>query len=115
MWVRGLKPQYRKSGESIAESHPSWVRGLKPRVRLLGVLQIMSHPSWVRGLKHHHLAVLVGHQESHPSWVRGLKPDDADRLMSLAEVAPFMGAWIETNDEIAAASGDRRTLHGCVD
>ena len=33
---------------------------------------------------------------SHPSWVRGLKRYVPDSITGLDNVAPFMGAWIET-------------------
>ena len=32
---------------------------------------------------------------SHPSWVRGLKFDTSMKRLEAANVAPFMGAWIE--------------------
>ena len=35
---------------------------------------------------------------SHPSWVRGLKQDNNAAIKNLAEVAPLVGAWIETLD-----------------
>ena len=50
---------------------------------------------WVRGLKP--LSVLPADvlTTSHPMWVRGLKPSaDFDALGY--EVAPHVGAWIET-------------------
>ena len=34
---------------------------------------------------------------SHPTWVRGLKPSCAVCFDRLAVVAPYVGAWIETN------------------
>ena len=53
---------------------------------------------------------------SHPSWVRGLKRVGGNVVKELREVAPFMGAWIET---VVGTPADReqlcRTLHGCVD
>ena len=32
---------------------------------------------------------------SHPTWVRGLKQNEGSRLDN-ANVAPYVGAWIET-------------------
>ena len=34
--------------------------------------------------------------KSHPSWVRGLKRDLAAKDKEAREVAPLVGAWIET-------------------
>ena len=34
--------------------------------------------------------------ESHPTWVRGLKLNLARLLNALIIVAPYVGAWIET-------------------
>ena len=33
---------------------------------------------------------------SHPTWVRGLKPHGGCEVRLRAEVAPHVGAWIET-------------------
>ena len=59
-------------------------------------LKIWSHPSWVRGLKHasklHEPVELL----SHPSWVRGLKLHRYELNVTSRSVAPFVGAWIET-------------------
>ena len=38
--------------------------------------------------------------QSHPVWVRGLKQQHAARYDGLHNVAPRVGAWIETNMEI---------------
>ena len=74
---------------------------------------------------------------SHPTWVRGLKRNLTTKELQLLHVAPYMGAWIETNlmrvnpaeREVAPYMGAWietpfgayhcwarcRTLHGCVD
>ena len=56
----------------------------------------VSHPTWVRGLKRlwckqHGTTTL-----SHPTWVRGLKPEDVVEMHVRYQVAPHVGAWIET-------------------
>ena len=33
---------------------------------------------------------------SHPTWVRGLKQDVLQHFNTPADVAPYVGAWIET-------------------
>ena len=79
---------------------------------------IKSHPTWVRGLKHNTIVDLkklicrtlrgcVDWNEekrnatlfpvrSHPTWVRGLKRNLKHSNIILHEVAPYVGAWIET-------------------
>ena len=56
------------------QSHPVWVRGLKLILAFSAVFGCVSHPVWVRGLKH---SVTVYYSKTF-------------------EVAPCMGAWIET-------------------
>ena len=55
-----------------------------------------SHPVWVRGLKRIAIAVSVRYVVSHPVWVRGLKPEFV-AILSGNNVAPRVGAWIETS------------------
>ncbi len=56
----------------------------------------MSHPTWVRGLKHQTKRRDMPVAKSHPTWVRGLKPTDYLSVQR-DNVAPYVGAWIETN------------------
>ena len=75
MWVRGLKPAFKLHDLAIANrSHPVWVRGLKLLIGLSIMIVYMSHPVWVRGLKQRNEL---------------LYEIDGD-------VAPRVGAWIET-------------------
>ena len=78
MWVRGLKLSVDSICSTLVQSHPMWVRGLKPIYKMYGVDTEESHPMWVRGLK---LALNK----------RNNKPLD---------VAPYVGAWIETPESI---------------
>ena len=55
-----------------------------------------SHPVWVRGLKPVYNEDWSVSQLSHPVWVRGLKQPRAIAPPILPEVAPRVGAWIET-------------------
>ena len=34
--------------------------------------------------------------QSHPMWVRGLKLQDGEKVSEVDRVAPYVGAWIET-------------------
>ena len=55
-----------------------------------------SHPMWVRGLKLHDLLAINMANMSHPMWVRGLKQPQGVATGAQAQVAPHVGAWIET-------------------
>ena len=77
-------------------SHPAWVRGLK-LLRFIGnILSLLSHPAWVRGLKRDQQEKRKIFRKSHPAWVRGLKPVKGGAVFLHDEVAPCVGAWIET-------------------
>ena len=53
---------------------------------------------------------------SHPMWVRGLKHEQQINLPIDEEVAPHVGAWIETKThEALRKSIKSRTPCGCVD
>ena len=51
---------------------------------------------WVRGLKQETYHRSSSTVQSHPMWVRGLKPTPRDFMLPKV-VAPYVGAWIETN------------------
>ena len=55
-----------------------------------------SHPVWVRGLKLIRIGYIVHVMESHPVWVRGLKLIIINDVRIAIDVAPRVGAWIET-------------------
>ena len=57
----------------------------------------MSHPTWVRGLKLHDVLTSDWQTLSHPTWVRGLKLCLVVLLITSLQVAPYVGAWIETS------------------
>ena len=95
-WVRGLKHYERRRNEHHARSHPTWVRGLKLQEPIVEELSTKSHPTWVRGLKLPRVQTIQSHPQSHPTWVRGLKQDSESRQYRQSLVAPYVGAWIET-------------------
>ena len=84
-------------------SLPAWGRGLKPILAMRAVLTWTSLPAWGRGLKlrqgYRHARVLM----SLPAWGRGLKLIDSHCPICDLNVAPRVGAWIET---IPIAAGD---------
>ena len=55
-----------------------------------------SHPTWVRGLKHVRTWSNIIYVTSHPTWVRGLKHWHGTAEHTRIDVAPYVGAWIET-------------------
>ena len=54
---------------------------------------------WVRGLKQRTLCIFIPFNRSHPMWVRGLKHELAIACRLSLNVAPHVGAWIETLSE----------------
>ena len=75
-----------------------------------------SHPTWVRGLKLDLYQVFYNAKTSHPTWVRGLKPSYVANKLLYYNVAPYVGAWIETTEAVLLSfSSSSRTLRGCVD
>mgnify|MGYP004481326737 CR=1 FL=1 len=60
---------------------------------------------WVRGLKQTGEVSVWCHEESHPMWVRGLKQLLQGGGVSLARVASYVGAWIETLGTLNEFSG----------
>ena len=59
-------------------------------------MMLQSHPVWVRGLKHRLNITICIVRGSHPVWVRGLKQSMLNAPMWQEDVAPRVGAWIET-------------------
>ena len=39
---------------------------------------------------------LLLNMQSHPTWVRGLKQQEQAKALQIENVAPYVGAWIET-------------------
>ena len=52
---------------------------------------------WVRGLKRGNVRQTEPDRQSHPMWVRGLKLFCPFGKSGPFNVAPYVGAWIETN------------------
>ena len=57
----------------------------------------LSHPTWVRGLKLVKTNTFASIGASHPTWVRGLKHNKGLKMSNDFNVAPYVGAWIETS------------------
>ena len=97
-------------------SLPSWERGLKHRIEHARRRGLKSLPSWERGLKLLQLRRDVSADQSLPSWERGLKHRARLAYVHCSSVAPFVGAWIETQYCVTSKSlGSGRSLRGSVD
>ncbi len=77
-------------------SRPAWARGLKRCVFSAAIWIPSSRPAWARGLKHSRWSTTASDTASRPAWARGLKPGKDAKPEEVAEVAPRVGAWIET-------------------
>ena len=70
------------------------------------MLCLMSHPVWVRGLKPLRCVPQNVFAMSHPVWVRGLKQHFRKKSTQNVRVAPRVGAWIETSDDLKLSDDD---------
>ena len=69
---------------------------MKPVINAKEDIDKLSHPTWVRGLKLEYADAVDYEEWSHPTWVRGLKQSVTESTAQALEVAPYVGAWIET-------------------
>ena len=77
-------------------SLPSWERGLKHVAIMENISVHQSLPSWERGLKPYVVGIYTTAHASLPSWERGLKLQRTEQSQGGNQVAPLVGAWIET-------------------
>ena len=63
------------------------------------VIFSQSRPTWARGLKPQKEYLPQGNGTSRPTWARGLK-HDRKGVTFRAYVAPHVGAWIETSNNL---------------
>ena len=75
----------------------------------------MSHPTWVRGLKQNFLFKYKLYYEVAPYVGAWIETHMFLIRLTGATVAPYVGAWIETLKTRSAAARICRTLRGCVD
>ena len=93
-----------------------WVRGLKLCNTVNTCLEVKSHPMWVRGLKRTNR--IKGHTCLNVAPYVGawIETGMSGSVVKHLEVAPYVGAWIETEWYKQGGIGlMRRTLCGCVD
>ena len=78
-------------------SHPEWVRGLKPNAWIQSKrTQMTSHPEWVRGLKHSIIEYGKVAANVAPRVGAWIETPNLSILRQCVIVAPRVGAWIET-------------------
>ena len=96
-WVRGLKLTTRARGwhpSPVAPYVGAWIETCSSRSTMARIC--WSHPTWVRGLKLCRPSRNSNLVPSHPTWVRGLKLVAYVNVNHEEAVAPYVGAWIET-------------------
>ena len=98
MWERGLKQGSTISPYAalcVAPHVGAWIETPSAHRQ---TFTLKSLPMWERGLKLPVLTEDVMPGESLPMWERGLKLDELEKQTKEEEVAPHVGAWIETTD-----------------
>ena len=81
-------------GTAVAPYVGAWI---ETSLSSLSTMARRSHPTWVRGLKLLDFVIFLYRNRSHPTWVRGLKRPLVSERPSVPSVAPYVGAWIETD------------------
>ena len=75
----------------------------------------MSHPVWVRGLKLQDATYQVVRHDVAPRVGAWIETNNSDYKSQIEAVAPRVGAWIETYAGDGNSAPCRRTPCGCVD
>ena len=89
---------------------------IETALRFAEQLCLSSLPTWGRGLKRVFWREVPLGLGSLPTWGRGLKQREAAQEVKETQVAPYMGAWIETSKYPRRHTRPRsRSLHGGVD
>ena len=84
--------------EHVAPRVGAWIETL---VTCLVTVALVSRPAWARGLKLGCKISYRDRKESRPAWARGLKLNNRP-IICRYNVAPRVGAWIETPDLMSA-------------
>ncbi len=110
--------------ETITAASPEPLQEVAPRVgawietcpgRDLGA-DGRSRPAWARGLKLRPDLAVHLQAASRPAWARGLKRLEGEDYRGKADVAPRVGAWIETPKAMPPTAASRcRAPRGRVD
>ena len=93
------------------------MRGLKHGLNISDSLALLSHPTWVRGLKLYNSLLLVPAVFVAPYVGAWIETNFIIVLRYMTKVAPYVGAWIETYSARIRMLPYHlsRTLRGCVD
>ena len=113
-WIETHKAFQGQSQEKVAPCVGAWIE--TKIIPLLGGVSIPSRPVWARGLKLRVIRRQEAIIRSRPVWARGLKRPIRHRPDRASNVAPCVGAWIETAlTNSTSASSTSRALCGRVD
>ena len=96
IWERGLKRSYlcpHFPERCVAPYMGAWIETASTKSLRR---ELVSLPIWERGLKHNRSSALHSSTLSLPIWERGLKRPMNMENYTKKDVAPYMGAWIET-------------------
>ena len=69
---------------------------IETKIERISIDSIGSHPSWVRGLKQSQQLIIRNGREVAPFVGAWIETSSTIRTWCLDLVAPFVGAWIET-------------------
>ena len=101
-WIETLTTSEGRRYENV--SPPAWGRGLKRFRHGVVDKHLVSPPAWGRGLKRvEECGDEVRSLASPPAWGRGLKLGVDERAEGALDVAPRVGAWIETISPLPGA------------
>ena len=97
LWEHGLKHEVMEqenTTDKVAPFMGAWIETRSRRLRYFSLSKLL--PLWEHGLKQVRLGFCFRMQTLLPLWEHGLKPMFPPSVWDRMQVAPFMGAWIET-------------------
>ena len=93
-WIETFSTAQQKRIKRVAPYVGAWIETKEDGLQAASP---QSHPTWVRGLKPYNKGEYRYRSLSHPTWVRGLKLEQVEKINLDENVAPYVGAWIETS------------------
>ena len=93
-WIETINAPSKNIAVIVAPYVGAWI---ETEMQDWSDIDVQSHPTWVRGLKPYQRLLIMDKLPSHPTWVRGLKQDVNNFDGEWQDVAPYVGAWIETS------------------
>ena len=93
-WIETTANVYHPSVLKVAPRVGAWIETIKMTEIYA---KVRSRLVWARGLKRTELVVSKEKAKSRLVWARGLKRSDNYPICPKIDVAPRVGAWIETD------------------